>query len=221
MNTNILKKSLVVAIILLFIGVAVAPSINYTTVKASDDNDTVEVITQACGIPGYGDTTVKITREQYQNLEQYLVEFRARLNQTTTREEAVPIFKDAVVELNKYGLLPKGMSVPRAQKLVSCEYIDKKTMDALERLTKKIGADEWNYLCLTAGHVFNPGFATPLMLISYPLALFGVIIGLLLLEFPGPIETFIIKCIVGLCLLPFAILYEISSLIPVNIILYS
>jgi hypothetical protein len=40
------------------------------------------------------------------------------LNQTSTREEAVPIFKEAVVELNKYGLLPKGMCVEKAQKLV-------------------------------------------------------------------------------------------------------
>ena len=62
---------------------------------------------------------MKLTRQQYQNLEQYLVEFRARLNQTTTREEAVPFFKEAVVELNKYGLLPRGMSVEQAQRLVT------------------------------------------------------------------------------------------------------
>jgi hypothetical protein len=119
MNTNVLRKSLAVAVILLFIGVAVAPSINFTVVKASTDNDLIEVTTQACGIQGFGNTTVKLTREQYQNLEQYLVEFRARLNQTTTREEAVPIFKEAVVELNKYGLLPKGMSVENANRFLT------------------------------------------------------------------------------------------------------
>jgi len=105
------RKWLAVGIILLFVGVTIVPTINFNTVKASTDDDLVEVTTQACGIQGYGNTTVKLTREQYQNLEQYLVEFRARLNQTTTREEAIPIFKDAVVELDKYGLLPKGMSV--------------------------------------------------------------------------------------------------------------
>ena len=114
-----MKKLLAIGIIFLFIGVAVAPSINSTVVKASDDNDLVEVTSQACGIQGFGNTTVKLTKQQYQNLEQYLVDFRARLNQTTTREEAVPIFKDAVVELNKYGLLPKGMSVEKAQQLVT------------------------------------------------------------------------------------------------------
>jgi hypothetical protein len=111
-----------IAIVFLFIGVAVAPSINFTVVKASDDNDLVEVTTQACGINGFGNTTVKLTRQQYQNLEQYLVDFRERLNQTTTREEAVPIFKEAVVELDKYGLLPKGMHVELIQRLVMRRY---------------------------------------------------------------------------------------------------
>jgi hypothetical protein len=113
-----ISKWLAIGIILLFVGVTIAPTINFNTVKASQDDELVEVTTQACGIQGYEDTTVKLTKEQYQNLEEYLVDFRARLNQTTTREEAIPIFKDAVVELNKYGLLPRGMSVERAQRLV-------------------------------------------------------------------------------------------------------
>ena len=118
MNNILWKKSFTIGLSILFIGIAVAPTINFNTVKASQDDDLVEVTTQACGIKGYGNTTVKLTRSQYQDLESYLVEFRARLNQTSTREEAVPIFKEAVVELDKYGLLPKGMSVERAQRLV-------------------------------------------------------------------------------------------------------
>jgi hypothetical protein len=115
---NMKRKWLAIGIILLFVGVSIAPTINFNTVKASQEDDLVEVTSQACGINGYKDITVKLTREQYQDLEQYLVEFKARLNQTTTREEAIPIFNDAVVELNKYGLLPRGMSVENAQKLI-------------------------------------------------------------------------------------------------------
>jgi hypothetical protein len=74
----IIRKYLVVGIILLFIGVVVTPRINVTVVNASDDNDLVEVTIQACGIQGYGNTTVKLTRQRYQNLEQYLVDFRTR-----------------------------------------------------------------------------------------------------------------------------------------------
>ena len=121
MKENWVKKSLVVSIILLFIGVTIAPSINFIVVKASNDNNLFKVTSQACGIQGFGDTTVKLTKEQYQNLEQYLVEFRARLNQTTTSVEAVPIFKDAVVELDKYRLLPNGISIEQGQRLVTDE----------------------------------------------------------------------------------------------------
>jgi hypothetical protein len=112
-----IKKILAVDVILLFIGAAVAPSINLSIVIASNDNDLVEITTYACGIKEYGNTTVKLTRQQYQDLEEYLVDFRARLNQTSTREETVALFKEAVVELNKNGLLPRGMSVSQAQRL--------------------------------------------------------------------------------------------------------
>jgi hypothetical protein len=146
-----MKKTLALGIILLFIGVAVAPSI---VVKASNDNDLVEVTTQACGIKGYGNATVKLTREQYQNLEDYLMEFRARLNQTSTREEAVPIFKDAVVELDKYGLLPKGMSVERAQKLVLSMCFNQRIGEFIKRVFGVNQANESsNMFCLVSGKV--------------------------------------------------------------------
>jgi len=151
-----MKKLLAVGIIFLFISVAVAQSINFTVVKASNDNDLVEVTSQACGIQGFGNTTVKLTKQQYQNLEQYLVDFRARLNKTTTREEAVPIFKEAVVELNKYGLLPKRMSVEQAQKLVTNGYLNEKIMERAESIFHKIKTDflpDTNFFCLVGGEL--------------------------------------------------------------------
>jgi hypothetical protein len=162
-NTN-LKKGLVISIILLFIGVAVAPSINFNVVKATDDNDLVELTSQACGIRGFGNTTVKLTREQYQNLEQYLVEFRARLNQTTTREEAVPIFKEAVEELNMYGLLPKGMNVEQAQKLVTGMYQNNFKSTPLKKIIDKYQDNSSdsinNSFCLVTGRANKLGYMT-------------------------------------------------------------
>jgi hypothetical protein len=144
-----MKRILAVGVILLFIGVAVAPSINFSVAIASSDDDLVEVTTQACGIKGYGNNTVKLTREQYQNLESYLVEFRARLNQTSTREEAIPIFKDAVVELDRYGLLLKGMSVERAQRLITTFG---KSINLLNRLPSSQDLFKCaNLFCLIAG----------------------------------------------------------------------
>jgi hypothetical protein len=141
-----MKKLLAIGIIFLFIGVAVAPSINSTVVKTSDN--LIEVTSQACGIQGFGNTTVKLTKQQYHDLEQYLVDFRARLNRTTTKDEAIPIFKDAVVELNKYGLLPKGMSVEKAQKLVIGPPLSSRKMNNLQELLKNNRNDNaTNYFC--------------------------------------------------------------------------
>jgi hypothetical protein len=153
------RKYLAVGIILLFVGVTIAPTINFNTVKASQD-DLVEVTTQACGIKGYGNTTVKLTREQYQDLEQYLVDFRTRLNQTSTREEAVPIFKEAVVELDRHGLLPEGMSVEKVQKLILKKY---KMMNEFDSRNKSLNTTVG---CLVTGKIdFEIGFYGRLFLL--------------------------------------------------------
>jgi hypothetical protein len=161
-----MKKLVAIGIIFLFIGVAVAPSINSTVVKASNDNDLVEVTSQACGIQGFGNTTVKLTKEQYQNLEQYLVGFRASLNQTTTIEEEIPLFKESVVELNKFGLLPKGMSVERAQRLVLGIYAHPHYRRLLEKIQHTYGnnySNYENYLCLIHGSTSRTTAQGPLV----------------------------------------------------------
>ncbi len=86
MNNNIGRKWLVVSIIFLFIGVAVAPSINLSVVNASQD-DLVEVTTQACGIQGYGNTTVKLTREQAIEIDQLFELINSKMNNATSRED--------------------------------------------------------------------------------------------------------------------------------------
>jgi len=155
MKDNWVKKGLVVSVILLFIGVAVAPSINFNVVKASNDNDLVEVTPQACGIKRFGNTTVKLTKEQYQNLELYLADFRARLNQTTTREEAVPIFNDAVVELDKYGLLPKGMNVENAKRflaMINQEYGNFEKLNIFSKFSQASSSIN-NIFCFVVLHI--------------------------------------------------------------------
>jgi len=114
-----MKKILVVGIIFLFIGVAIAPSINFTVVKASNDNDLVEVTTQACGIKGFGNTTVKLTRQQTSEVDQLFDSINSKLNNATSREESIRIYHEAIIELDRYGLLPQGMSVEKAQRLVT------------------------------------------------------------------------------------------------------
>ena len=147
-----MKKLRAIVIIFLFLSVIIAPSINFTVVKASTDDELVEVTTQACGIQGYGDTSVKLTRQQYRDLQQYLGEFRARLNQTTTKEEAVFLFNEAVLELDKYRLLPKGMSVEQAHRLVIVGYQNILAMSRYKtRLSDYQLSNNSNFFCLITG----------------------------------------------------------------------
>jgi len=144
---------LTVGIILLFIGVAIAPSITQCVVTASHEDDRIAVTTQAYGIQGYGTITVKLSKAQYQDLEQYLADFRQRLNQTTTREEAIPILKEAVVKFDTYGLLPKGMNIEDAQRLVIGENHDTKILQLVSRIGKEKSLNfSTNVLCLVAGY---------------------------------------------------------------------
>ena len=83
------------------------------------------------------------------------MEFRAKLNQTSTREEAIPIFKEAVVELDKYGLLPKGMDIRHAQELVTGGFLNQKSLDMLKTFSFRNPTvrNNSNYLCLITGHL--------------------------------------------------------------------
>jgi len=174
------RKWLAVGIILLFIGVAVAPSINFNVVKASDDNDLIEVTTQACGISGFEDHTMKLTQQQYETLKQYLVNFRVRLNAMTSREDAVPIFKEAVVELNKYGLLPKGMSVEQAQKVIFHGYLNQQGMSLLQKINQrnqKASSNESNNFCLVAGSTNQTVFTGVLFTSLYSTAFLTSLLG--------------------------------------------
>ncbi|MBN2600146.1 MAG: hypothetical protein JXA75_06355 [Candidatus Thermoplasmatota archaeon] len=149
-------KWLAVGICLLFVGLTLASTLKCQMVKASEENDFIEITTQACGIQGYTDTTVTLTRGQYHDLENYLVEFRARLNQTSTREEAGSLFREAVVKLDTYGLLPQGMSVAQAQKLVLGWYPQQITTGFFQRMSEKNQqTSQSNFLCLVAGELNN------------------------------------------------------------------
>ncbi|MBE3102503.1 MAG: hypothetical protein IMZ47_09595 [Firmicutes bacterium] len=106
----------------MFVGVTVAPSINFNIVKASNDNNFVEVTTQACGINGFGNTTVKLTKQQASEVDNLFESIKTKLDNATDRAETITFFKEVIVKLNKYRLLPRGMNIEEAFKLMSNEY---------------------------------------------------------------------------------------------------
>ncbi len=120
--------------------------VGYRSVKASQENDYFDVTVRACGIEGFGNNTVRLTKQQYKDLETYLIGIRTRLNQTSAREKAIPIFQEAVIELNEYGLLPKRMSIQKAQELV----VERPSSSKWNRFLEKSARDNvTNIYCLT------------------------------------------------------------------------
>ena len=157
------KKCLMIGIIFLLISITVVHNINLTVAGVSSYNDLAEVTIQACGTKGFADTNVKLTRQQYQNLEQYIVDIRARLNQALTMDDVVPIFMEATVELSKYGLLPKGMSTEQAQKLVLNGYSNGQGHSIFEKNSIPheilLQNNQNNCCCFVLG-VIQDGYAT-------------------------------------------------------------
>ncbi|EMR75079.1 hypothetical protein MBGDF03_00859 [Thermoplasmatales archaeon SCGC AB-540-F20] len=129
-GNNIIKKGSVLAVILLFIGVAFAPSINANVSKASIDSELVEITTEVCGINGVTPNTVLLSKEDAEEVEKLIDDIERRLDDVETREETEKIFNEAVVELDKYGLLG-GLSVKQAQKLVTGGYQNRRAMKVL------------------------------------------------------------------------------------------
>jgi hypothetical protein len=163
-------KIMVIGVILLFVGMTFAPTVAVRVVTASLDTDYVEVSTETCGIPGYRNTTVRLTNLQYHALEDYLTEFKTRLDQATTREEAVPIFIDAVAELHKYNLLPKGMSLLGAQSLITRNGLWTPLWEKQTSPSNSSGLS--NQLCLIAGQATNCFVSNPLTPVLQDFVLF-------------------------------------------------
>jgi len=157
MNKNsLLCKGIAVVVILLFIGLAFAPSI-YAN---ESEEELVEVTTEFCGLSGKRNT-VQITQRQAKELDALFDEIKLKLDTIESREEAVDIFNEAIVELDKYGLLG-GLSVKQAQRLVIGKYQNMRIMKLIgQTFTIDSGNSDGvtNTLCLIAGKSIGWPFA--------------------------------------------------------------
>lgn len=151
-STNTISKSVTMGVILFIIGVSITPGVSRCDVTAIDSDQVIQITTQVYDYHGVKDITVRLTTDQYRDLEQYLIQFRSQLNQTTTREAAVPFFKEAVRQLNKYMLLPRETSIEQINNLMVVTTKDVQHT-ALLRSTSRISdfLNRTNAFCLIAG----------------------------------------------------------------------
>lgn len=205
-KNHLIEKGLVIGIIFLFVSVAITPSININVVKASIDHGLIEMTTEVCGIKGFGPHTVMLTKQQYDEVEHLMENIKERLRMETNKEETIAIIKDAVSTLNTFGLIPQGMTIEQAQKLVIGEYKNFKVKTIGERWFPKntVQTNQSNFLCLIAGIVHDG-------VITGPLGLIGAVIAAL-----GLILTLNLMAIIGLLLL--GVSHYITTISPVSIL---
>ncbi|UCF12920.1 MAG: hypothetical protein JSW06_01350 [Thermoplasmatales archaeon] len=172
-RNNLIKKSLAFAVILLFIGLAFAPSINANVSKASQEDELVKITTEVCGLNG-GKQTIKLTQDEMEEVKALFDSIREKLDATESREEGEDIFKEAVLELDKYGLLGD-LSIKQAQRLVTGGYQNIRIMKILRRMIDgNQNINNSSLLCLTAGHATNSFIIGPLVFLSLIGILFPV-----------------------------------------------
>ena len=138
-----IRKGLAVVVILLFIGVAFAPSINASVVK----DELVEFKVEFHGLGKKH--SVHLTQDKANEVELLFDDIEQRLSKVENRNEAEDIFKEAVVELDKYGLLG-GLSVRQVNRYIERVNQDSKMKNILNNIINRDGGsylDEADNVC--------------------------------------------------------------------------
>ena len=154
MKASCVKNGLVVGVILLFVGVAVQPSIA-SVQQESIDVKYFDVTTEFIGLGK--EHTVQLTQQQMDKVEELFESIKLRLDNAETEEETVQIFNEAIVELDSYGLLGK-WSVKQVQKLVTGNFLKTRTNGLNDKLYDKNQILHRNFFCLIAGKTTNTYF---------------------------------------------------------------
>lgn len=159
-----IRKYLTVGIILLLIGIIIAPNINANVFKEYQDNNLMKVTIQVCRIKGIQTTTVTLTKQQYTEVEKIFNNLQLKLTTVNTKQEAMSLYNTALRELNSFGLLPKGMSIEQPRILIADGYSTEQRLQIVEKSSyhHNIQENQNNSCCLVAG-VVQDGYAMGLM----------------------------------------------------------
>lgn len=158
-----LRKSVSVGVILLFISVAFAPSINADVNISILDNEVVEFNIEYRGVGEVKHHSIKLTMQEALEVETIINELQKKLENIETEDEMIIIFNDAIVKLEKYGLLGD-FSVNEAQELVSGVFQNYRSKNILDKVEEKFEMNDiealnnTNMFCSIAFKATNTDF---------------------------------------------------------------
>jgi len=152
MNKKILIGSIFAVALLVLV------SFSSVVGKTSVDTEPVEFEVEYCGLGKKH--TVSLTKQDADEVELLFDEIEHRVSKVETREQAEVIFNDAVVELDKYGLLG-GLNVKKVQRFVTASTQSQHIMGLFESrlgLLQKSYIEDDNFNCLIIGKTSNSFF---------------------------------------------------------------
>lgn len=157
-------KIVAVGIIILSISMTFISCIPIKTANASNDHHLITVTTNAYENTEDHTSTQLITQQQLQDIQQMFDELKNRLFSAESIEETQQVFNDTIVSLNKYNLLPIGITTEHAKQLVNQLNQNQELMPLLEKIPTKLQADATagtiqNSCCFVAGSTSNTHFA--------------------------------------------------------------
>ena len=104
---------------------------------------------------------------QYIEVEKIFNDLKLKLDTVTTKKEALALFKEAIVELNEHGLLPKGMSVRQAQRLINNGFL---RSELVQPFQSNYENNSGNNNCLVIGMTNNIFFRPyPALIMDIPI----------------------------------------------------
>jgi len=140
------KKGLVVGIIVLFIAVSFAPSINANVSRLPVNNKLVETAVRIHNSRGITPYTLKLTEKESDEVDRIFDNLRVSLDSAETDEEIDEIYDNAVESLYELGMFPR-MTLKEAKQLIKGN--SKKSQSG------NIGNGDENFNCQISGTASN------------------------------------------------------------------
>jgi hypothetical protein len=146
-----------ISVILLFICLALSPCINANeTIKP----ERFMVTTEFYGIPNAETTTIKLTKQQLEEIEHLFNELQDKLDTSETSGETLELFYEAAVQLDTYGLFGKAKRQEIVEAMI--EKFQKPTRASIPKNSfiknNPFSDSNQNSLCFIIGRTTNTWF---------------------------------------------------------------
>jgi len=146
-----LRNVMVAGILFLLIS---SSSVTYVTIaNITAEKDLVTMTTRTCSLTRDTTQIIQITKQQARDIQMVFENLKDRLSNAETTEETQRIYEETIIELDQNNLLPEGMSVEQAQRIINrATQLQKRIINPV---TQTAEGTIQNTFCHVAGNTSN------------------------------------------------------------------